>query len=143
MNKVEKYFPVLYVIVRNDLQSMNFGKAEAHSGHAGSQFVHHFMKNDIDNKFFKDWISAADGFGTQINLNANIDEVHSIKQACDIEEIPNSLVIDPTYPFIPPRHIANILSVDCMFREEVTAFWAFGLKDDIKLKRIFREFKLK
>ena len=32
-------FPVLYVFVRNDLDSMNPGKAEAHSGHAASAFA--------------------------------------------------------------------------------------------------------
>ena len=140
--KKEKPFPVLYVFVRNDLKSMSIGKAAAHSGHAASQFVYRYMRHDERNALFDDWIKSGDGFGTQINLSGGMDDMAAVKQAAESVGIDFGLVIDPTYPFVPPKHISSAFLKPVMLREEVTALWVFGDKNSLDMKRIVSGFSL-
>ena len=80
----------LYVLVRNDLPSMNSGKAMAQVCHAGTQFIQKFGKE----KSVKEWMKEADGFGTTIVLGANVKQINELKNNFKIYDI-----IDPTYPF--------------------------------------------
>ena len=139
-------YPVLYVIVRNDIPSMNPGKAEAHSGHAASKFVYDAMKGKSKpgNSRFKKWVEAADGFGTQINLNGSIEDIICIEDYLDDvnsfhvpHDIETARVVDPTYPFFCP------ITGDLKLRNECTAFYIFGMKDDPVLIKATQHMKLK
>jgi len=77
---IDNDYPVLYVIVRTDMASMNTGKAMAHSAHAANAFafrMNSLSKSKLDSHekyydLFKKWEQSTNqGFGTQINLKAN------------------------------------------------------------------------
>ena len=53
----------LYVVVRNDLDSLNAGKAMAQTNHAGTQFLSQFKTYP---KVVKEWLNEGKGFGTVI-----------------------------------------------------------------------------
>ena len=109
--------PVLYVIVRTDMPSMENGKAQAHSGHAVSAFERDCIIEPL--RFGNDGYESVDplvrqwyemtkqGFGTQINLKVPWEDVIDIVQNITTESqssfVRAKLVIDPEYPFIIPN----------------------------------------
>lgn len=152
-------YPVLYVIVR-PLQSMNGGKAQAHSGHAASQFVFCGMNDNSKPEGFVEWCGAL-GFGTQINLKARNDE-HFFAFADAFagylnDTVYSGVVIDPTYPYMVNEEIYSLIpdsrhteparfneetGIYTCFREEVTAAWAFGMSDNSILRNVTRRYEL-
>jgi peptidyl-tRNA hydrolase len=141
-------YPVLWVIVRNDLSSMTSGKAEAHSGHAASAFHHKMcflLEQDEINDDFLEWSdSTTQGFGTQINLSGGIDDIEAISQICKKENISYGVVTDPTYPFTPnPKINTRAFGFSSFTREEKTAMWIFGRSDDYKIKLLLGGLSLK
>lgn len=149
----------LYVIVRTTLQSMNPGKAQAHSGHAACHFMNRVVMNKKHSlhKQGLEWASQADGFGTQINLKATSDaQIHSALEAVAFSPeyiFTGSYVWDPTYPYWVDKEVYNLLPTslhtlpaiegenDMMcFRNDWTAGWFFGTKED--LQPILKDFKL-
>ena len=149
MTEQNKPYPVLYVIVRNDLESMNPGKAEAHSGHAACQFMYENVVQKLEgnigvNDIVKVWMKAGNGFGTQINLDGSFEDI------CSIEDYLENLicwggkdvilykeVLDPTYPYI------DMVTGECRTRCEVTAFYVFGMSDNARLKSAVGKLRLK
>lgn len=143
--------PVLYVFVNTDLASMNPGKAQAHSGHAANAFIHqHVVKplragNEVMPSV-NEWMAATPfGFGTQINLKGNWDDV--INTVAAWAEVGRAeLVIDPTYPYIVDEEILKLIdprnhSMDPIplengkvlcHRNEVTAAYLFGYKEELE-----------
>lgn len=91
----------LYIIIRNDLPSLNPGKAMAQAAHAANQFVH-----DVKNKQVKEWQKDGQGFGTTIVLSASIGEINSIYNTSDE---PCDYVVDETYPYIVDNEIAFLI----------------------------------
>jgi hypothetical protein len=128
---------ILYVIVRNDLASMNPGKAEAHSGHAASAFLYDaFVKHKKSSSLYKmakSWAGKR-GFGTQINLDGSIDDIETTVtylESNDFITIPSSsnnaivfydYIIDKTYPYTDGP-------TNKFTRKETTAFYLFGPRD--------------
>jgi len=132
----------LYILIRNDLPSLNPGKAVAQASHAVSQFMTKFPKES------KKWCSEADGFGTTITLEGELNDIqnfmaHTVyhKGFCcgDIE--------DPTYPFYLQKEIIPYLdpqykieyedpALDSRYdtvpatRKEYTCSWFFVENDD-------------
>jgi len=143
IDPTENDYPVLFVIVRNDIPSMNSGKAEAHSGHAASKFVYDTAVGvKKPTKKVDEWLKAADGFGTQINLDGSLEDIiaieHYLNNHTDGDHgITYSRVTDPTYPWFNP--ITNEL----MLREEVTAFYIFGMKSNKILSTVTQHMRLK
>jgi len=108
---------ILYVIMRNDLASLNSGKAMAQAVHAGNAFETRFDiemqlsmtgSNEIDhveaNKLataFHEWKrQTPQGFGTTIVLSGAIKD---IKTAVDMLKKMGyfaDIVHDPTYPLL-------------------------------------------
>lgn len=134
----------LYLLIRNDLQSMNPGKAVAHGAHAANQFA--FEMNQVKEWMFSaflDWQGQARGFGTTITLHASLDEIANAVANAQAIGLPADLTRDPSYPYIVTAEIANLLKhpdefppiykspheVIC-FREEITAAYVFGAKED-------------
>lgn len=152
-------YPVLYVMVR-PLNSMNGGKAQAHSGHAASQFVWMMsqMTEHSSYEAYKAWAGKL-GFGTQINLAAGSDErFFKFANAFNIDlDIVSGVVIDPTYPYMVNEEIYDLLprtrhtsepffnedtGMWHLTREEVTAAWAFGMSDNPDLRNITKRYNL-
>lgn len=132
----------LYILIRNDIPSLNPGKAVAQASHAVSQFMTKFPKES------KKWCAEADGFGTTIVMEGTLEDIqnfmsHTIyhKGYCcgDIK--------DPSYPFYLQEEIIPYLdpkykieyaepSPDSKYdtvpatREEYTCSWFFIEDDD-------------
>jgi peptidyl-tRNA hydrolase len=108
--------PVLYIIMRDDLVSLNCGKAMAQAAHAGNAMEYHYQLkvddtiNNVEDSFdrskFETLIGAygqwkrqtSQGFGTTIVLGGAMS---SIRQDVDVLEKLGYLaavVHDPTYP---------------------------------------------
>jgi peptidyl-tRNA hydrolase len=114
---------VLYIIMRNDTNSMNPGKAMAQASHASNAFVHHVKRysqkvqsrpvntdTEISNtKGFYAWEnSTPQGFGTVLTLEAKMLE---IKQSVDIFEKMGyiaGIVHDPSYPIVDGEIVHHI-----------------------------------
>lgn len=151
--KTVENIPILYVFVRTDMPSMTPGKAQAHSGHAANAFVfkNYICRINAGNKVpdaVLEWMAQTPfGFGTQINLKGNWEDV--VKAAAQVQEDKKGvceLVTDPTYPYIVDSEIAGLIDpkihsvapidlgngkVAC-HRAENTAVYIFGYKDDLK-----------
>lgn len=145
--------PVLYVFVNTDLPSMNPGKAQAHSGHAANAFIHQYVIKPMRGgnmdlySPIQEWMGATPfGFGTQINLKGNWDDVvNTVNTFCEQGGI-GELVIDPTYPYIVDSEIVKLINpslhtvppiemADGRFvchRRETTAAYVFGLKEELE-----------
>jgi hypothetical protein len=132
---------ILYIIVRNDLPSLNAGKAMAQASHASNAFIHKYGKTS-DAKLWA--AETPQGFGTVIVLSANqaqILEVCKNKTDCLFD-----VIIDPTYPYIVNTEIAGLIdkslhTVDpivkqdgtvVLHRKEITCAYIFGEKIVVK-----------
>lgn len=154
--------PVLYIIMRNDLNSLNPGKAVAQGAHAANQFQSHIESIDKpSNKniimLYENWKSQAFQFGTTIVLQGSEFEIASInEEALIVNDVVYGKVIDPTYPFTVNAEIMSLLgaagiigeskiidknTVHCV-REEMTCFYIFGNKDNTQLQKLLENLKL-
>lgn len=148
---------VLYVIVKS-LPSMNPGKAEAHSGHAVSNFMVHNWKHG---NLVDDWASEADGFGTQINLSDYLgggNKLNLVKWVSNARAngLIAGLVTDSSYPYnVPNDEISYLINGQSglppqnadgsytLTRKETTAAYVFGDKTSGALKSVISGIKLK
>lgn len=144
-------YPVLYVFVRTDLQSMNPGKSQAHSGHAANAFIYtnvieKMQAGDKIKPNIWHWMqSTGQGFGTQINLKAPWDEVLRVVAIAQEQNIAADIITDPTYPYIVNSEILNLLNANlhsaapvdigngmwACSRSEQTAAYIFGMKSEL------------
>jgi len=105
---------VLYIMMRNDIDSMNPGKAIAQGSHASNAFVNHFhsymqemsissANDDASqmNKSFYEWErSTSQGFGTVLVLEAPMKAINTtIEIFKELGKIAG-VVHDPTYPIV-------------------------------------------
>jgi peptidyl-tRNA hydrolase len=131
-NPENRLFPVLYVFVRNDLDSMTPGKAEAHSGHAASAFAKWWYTGlfaepdglgdyNILGRMWHD--TTKQGFGTQINLDANYEQMKHVVELAERLGFVAEMVHDPEYP-IKDGEVTHVLPMD-------TAAYVFGDKNDL------------
>ena len=113
----------LYILMRNDLYSLNAGKSMAQASHASSQFINNYynlLKRDYDlndpykvnQEYIENWLNEGNGFGTTIVMegsNNNISEFVS-------DHIHNhylyGYVKDTTYPFLGQKELLDLLSKD-------------------------------
>ena len=62
----------LYILMRNDLDSMKAGRAAAQASHASNAFIHKFGKNEE----VKEWANQTpQGFGTAIVLSGDVKDI--------------------------------------------------------------------
>lgn len=102
--------PILYVLMRDDLNSLNSGKAMAQAVHAGNALETHFeimtqnaamtasAASDLSAAFYEWKRQTSQGFGTTIVLGGPMTRIK-----VDIEWLQKfgflaSIVHDPTYP---------------------------------------------
>jgi len=87
----------LYILMRNDMDSLNPGKAVAQGAHAANVFGKYMgTHNSKFKKEFRKWESTR-GYGTTITLAANEQQINDLLNQND-EEYPIGLIIDETYP---------------------------------------------
>ena len=152
--------PVLAVWVNTLLPSMTPGKAQAHSGHAASQFAVLAMGLDTesdDRKLFDLWEDGR-GFGTQTNLLLNKDsDIDDLAVFGDDRNYLWGIVEDPTYPYLVDEEVVGLIDEDVhtlppkysekfgkyiCFRNQITAFWLFGDNNDPIFNNQLKRFDL-
>lgn len=140
----------LYILMRNDLDSMSHGRACAQASHAANVFAHDFGPGSkCYRKEYKDWAKQTpQGFGTAIVLSAsmmNIDDI--FKRGPFKRWIMKGLVVDPDYgvkttwelfDLIPKRAYTRWHSSDTnttrsvtFFRKVVTCAYIFGEREEL------------
>ena len=145
--------------MRNDLVSLNPGKAMAQAAHAANALTHRVEKLQNENitKLYIDWAnSTRHGFGTTIVLSVNVKElVETVSMLEDSSNIVSEPVYDPTYPYIVDTEFANLIREDVdtekriykdgkvvMFRNEITCAYVFGDKNSLEIKTMLKKFPL-
>lgn len=146
--------PILYILMRTDLPSMNAGKAMAQASHASNAFVHTYGEGGASG--IEDWQNATDqGFGTVMVLAATGPEIDTALRAAEAYGLACGKVIDPSYPYKTDIELASLIptSVDTiprqingnqvtLWRNEMTCAYIFGPKDDTILRDVVGSFKL-
>lgn len=95
----------LYILMRNDLPSLNPGKGMAHAAHAANQFTFEYPKHPR----VKEWQRDANGFGTTICLSANKVQLEEVVKAAKKKGWPAGLVYDPEYGYSLHEEIAQLI----------------------------------
>lgn len=125
--------PVLYILMRNDLPSMNPGKAMAQASHASNAFVFSQLKTMLlrpwstvkefynvffgrknpadDDATFIRWIrSTPQGFGTVLVLAVDERQMRSTVANADMLGFVTDVIHDPTYPILVPPELGETLA---------------------------------
>lgn len=105
---------VLYIIVRNDLASMNAGKAIAQGSHASNAFVKYVEDDTPDCSDLITWQNETkQGFGTVLVLEANLEVMEkTINQMSRLGYYANT-ILDPTYPILDGEVCHHIPLITC------------------------------
>lgn len=148
-------FPVLYILMRSDLESMNAGKAMAQASHASNAFVFAelkkmlsrpwksvkdfykvFIKGEMnDGSLFIQWVhSTTQGFGTVLVLEVNETRMRTAATVAESLGFVSGVVHDPTYP-LPDGDTCHFIPLD-------TCAYVFGDKNDPMLEAVVGNFLL-
>ena len=121
---------VLYILMRNDLNSMNSGKAIAQGSHAANAFVQHFhgFAQEYNSKSkhshletetmksFNEWeYSTGQGFGTVLVLEANMSSIYSVVNSFKGLQYISGVIHDPTYPIVDGDIVHHIPLDTCAY----------------------------
>lgn len=95
--------PILYIFMRDDLDSLNPGKACAQAAHAANHAGVVLSARSKDDhgmaEFFNKWQwSTSQGFGTTIVFSAPIAVIEDVDQTASSMNLLHSIIHDPTYP---------------------------------------------
>lgn len=122
--------PVLYIIMRNDLTSMNAGKGMAQSSHAGNAFTKDFERrcqmynasgSYTENEqntvgAFRMWEnSTPQGFGTVLTLEGKMTNIYSTINIMKSLGYIADIVHDPTYPIVDGEIVHHIPLDTCAY----------------------------
>lgn len=117
---------VCYLLMRQDMASLNPGKGHAQAHHAGTLMLERSRDWDAEHReWLNTWIRQADGFGTVLCLGVS---ERTMIEALDIAqriEAPHGVVTDPSYPLLDGETL-HLLPVP-------TCAYIFGPK--IKIER--------
>lgn len=156
----ETTFPVLYILVRTDLPSLNSGKAMAQSSHASNAFLHRIDLGQTvsveQSTLARVWRSQTlQGFGTVLVLAVNKEQMYSAVKIAGMMGFLAETVTDPTYPYILDKEAANLIPIErdtaprtargdkvVLFRSEDAVAYVFGDKNDLMLQAILGKFPL-
>lgn len=150
---------VLYILMRDDLPSLNPGKMAAQAAHASNQFIHQYLDGSESKRIesqIKEWQSCASGFGTTIVLSVSEQDINDIINIGSKYYLACDKVIDPTYPFIVDRETYDCIDKTklttapfftsddnvVLCREEITCGFIFGDKSDPVLRFLTNKYKL-
>ena len=118
--------PIFIIIMRNDIGSLNAGKACAQASHAANAMVDTVSKSDpVFREALGRWQrETKQGFGTCIVLEGSWQEIYDFVATKTYNQpyICQSIV-DPTYP-VRDGIVTHLIELP-------TCVWAFGDKDDM------------
>lgn len=160
-------FPVLYILMRKDLKSMNPGKAMAQASHAANAFIHDAEVNHTKHAGWHevcDWKEQTpQGFGTVLVLAVTEIEMRTAVEFAGLTDLISGIVHDPSYPVLIPRELGTYIT-DNIFGDPDyniaggglaigegggyatipvdTCAYIFGNKNDPMLKAIVQNFPL-
>ena len=131
--------PVLYILMRTDMDSMNPGKAMAQASHASNAFVSNAEPGyNVDEELFNAWQeSTPQKFGTVLVLGVNEAQMRTaveVAESFGVDKFPCDIIHDPTYP-LQDGDTTHFIPVD-------TCGYIFGDKDDPVLQSIIGNFEL-
>ena len=128
--------PVLYILMRTDLDSMNPGKAMAQASHASNAFVSNAEPGyNVDEELFNAWQqSTPQGFGTVLVLGVTESQMRGAVTVADQCGFMSDIVHDPTYP-LRDGDTVHFIPLD-------TCAYVFGDKDDEILQSLLGNFEL-
>jgi len=130
--------PVLYILMRTDLDSMNPGKAMAQASHASNAFVAKvFAMNETshnDNLYHAWNDETPQGFGTVLVLGVTESQMRGAVTVADQCGFMSDVVHDPTYP-LRDGDTVHFIPLD-------TCAYVFGDKEDPLLESILQNFEL-
>lgn len=139
--KATSPFPVLYILMRTDLESMNPGKGMAQASHASNAFVSRMNSRNKANpdsdrtKLFHSWQDeTAQNFGTVLVLGSTIDQIHNITDVATRLNFDSDIIVDPTYP-IRDGEVTHFIELE-------TCGYIFGDKNDPVLTSLVCNLKL-
>lgn len=158
-------FPVLYILMRNDLASMNPGKAMAQASHAANAFVDYIDRRQLNKnekkivdanfELFQHWRKeTTQGFGTVLTLSVNENEMRSAVKVAQAIGFISDTIHDPTYPIQIPRELGENLIGNDVLSYQVgeslsyvtipldTCAYVFGNKNDPLLSAVVGRFPL-
>ncbi len=144
--------PILYVLMRTDLSSMNPGKAMAQVCHAGNALETHFetemqitaMSSDtevqakakeLSTAFYAWKHQTSQGFGTTIVLGGSMAKIKTDIEWLQRNNFLAAIVHDPTYP-LQDGSVTHLIPLD-------TCAYVFAPdKDDQYLRMILNTYEL-
>jgi hypothetical protein len=146
--------PVLYLLMRNDIPSMNPGKLAAQAAHVANQFVHDLrdpLKYKNRMAAYSSWVGDR-GFGTTLTLGASkkqlVERFQRFQYGTGGDETwMYGRVFDPTYPCYISREVAEYLyqqmpdyvivgdSGGTLLRREMVGVYLFGDKEDPQVQQ--------
>lgn len=135
-------FPVLYILARTDLASMNPGKLAAQCSHASNAFWKHINDEYFDvvpeteiTRLANIWqLETTQGFGTVLVLGVNEIEMRTAVDVAKNLGYVSGVVHDPTYPLVD-GDFCHYIPLD-------TCAYIFGDKNDPFLSAVVGNFPL-
>jgi peptidyl-tRNA hydrolase len=113
--KIDNADPVLYLIMRNDMPSMNPGKLAAQAAHLSTSFTFKMLDRVHGNsrlfQLFTKWTkSTKQNFGTKICLGASYKQIMALnfKDVVGTDYVADT-INDPEYPEIISLEVAHDL----------------------------------
>lgn len=147
---------VVYILSRNDLPSLNPGKAMAQIHHAGVQMMSKYHKVPLVREYINSGIKGgAEHFNTTLVLGADLIGIKATYQNMKkLDNVEYGMVWDPSYPFyVENDEIANLVHSSTyigatstgkilMTRKELTCAWFLGDRNDENFKENFSRYSL-
>ena len=96
----------LYILMRDDMDSLNSGKAMAQAAHAANQYAH----DTTITEDYGSWKNQGRGFGTTITLGMNWYNVKKVVDECQNLGLDADVVLDETYP-IQDGEVVHLISI--------------------------------
>lgn len=141
--------PVLYILMRNDLASLNPGKAMAQASHASNAFVHKFHEyiqrmyargdanaEDLNVAFYEWENSTEQGFGTVLVLEGNMKDIDETVYLFQKLGYVSELIHDPTYPILDGSVVHYVPMNTCAY------VFVANKEDDDVAKMLLAKFPL-
>ncbi len=130
----DETLPVLYILMRTDLASMNSGKACAQASHAASAFALAMTDSHAD-PLYKKWFQETNqGFGTVLVLGVTEAQMQTAVVIGSKLGFVADVIHDPTYPIVDGEMVHYIPLDTCAY--------IFGDKNDLMLGAIIGCFQL-
>jgi peptidyl-tRNA hydrolase len=152
--------PVLYLLMRNDIPSMNPGKLAAQACHVGHCFMGNMgIAGHNTDPVYLDWLQQTNqNFGTTITKAVNKGDLLEAIMAAKTQKVPSELVADPTYPCQMYRELVELLKPEIaggavtyfdsdgpmvvVTRNEIVGGYIFGDAEDKAIRALVSSFPL-